>query len=389
MDSILREDLKKLIEAKPGSKVSIYLPTHRVTAETDQDRIRLKNALDTAEQQLLQADLRRPEAQELLAQASGLLDDDGFWRSQSDGLALFLSEEGMGRYRLPREFSEFVAVSDSFHIKPLIPLVGRNGRFYILALSLSEIRLLQANEYSADDLQVEQMPESIGEALRYDDPEQRLQFHTTTETPSGRGDRAAQFYGHGVGTKDEKKDRILRFFQQVAEDVHEVIGEEYAPMVLAGVDYLLPIFRQASEYSHVMEEGIHGNPEQLSEAELHARAWEIVAPRLQAARDRAEEEYHALKEGPRASNEIGEILSAGHRRLIDSLFVSQDDRLWGAYDIERDEIDIQDGPDGVNVDLLDLAAARTIAAGGEVFALSVDEIPDGEKIAAVFRDGME
>jgi hypothetical protein len=101
------------------------------------------------------------------------------------------------------------------------------------------------------------------------------------------------------------------------------------------------------------------------------------------------ERYHALKDGPQASNEIGKIISAGYRGLIDSLFVSREDQLWGAYDADQDEIDIHAGPDGANLDLLDLATARTIAGGGETFALSLEEIPDQEKIAAVFRDGME
>jgi hypothetical protein len=30
--------------------------------------------------------------------------------------------------------------------------------------------------------------------------------------------------------------------------------------VLAGVEYLLPIYREANTYPHLLAEGIHGNP---------------------------------------------------------------------------------------------------------------------------------
>jgi hypothetical protein len=41
-----------------------------------------------------------------------------------------------------------VVVTDRFHIKPLLPLLSGDGRFYVLALSQSEVRLLQGTRYS-------------------------------------------------------------------------------------------------------------------------------------------------------------------------------------------------------------------------------------------------
>lgn len=62
---------------------------------------------------------------------------------------------------------------------PLLPLLSGDGRFYILALSQNELRLLQATRYSVSEVDLEGVPESLSTALRYDVPEESLQWHTS------------------------------------------------------------------------------------------------------------------------------------------------------------------------------------------------------------------
>jgi hypothetical protein len=45
-----------------------------------------------------------------------------------------------------------VIVSERFHVKPLLPLLSGDGRFYVLALSQNEIRLLQGTRYSVEQV---------------------------------------------------------------------------------------------------------------------------------------------------------------------------------------------------------------------------------------------
>jgi hypothetical protein len=90
-------------------------------------------------------------------------------------------------------------------------------------------------------------------------------------------ERAAMFHGHGVG-KDDAKDNILRFFHLLDQGLYALLGKESAPLVLAGVDYLFPIYREANSYPHLMERGIAGNPEGLKGEELHEQGWRIVEP---------------------------------------------------------------------------------------------------------------
>src|SRR5512145_3070398 len=141
MDILNPADLKSLITQQGKWSVSLYMPTHRTGNEQQQNPIRLKNLLAEAETKLLANGLRRPEAEKLMRPAEELLWNAAFWQHQSDGLAIFLSDGFHVIYRLPNNFEELLIVSNSFHIKPLVPCLGRGIKFYVLAVSLNNVRL--------------------------------------------------------------------------------------------------------------------------------------------------------------------------------------------------------------------------------------------------------
>jgi hypothetical protein len=387
MDILTRDELRALTKKPDGSCVSIYMPTHRVGAEIQQDPIRLKNLLAEAEEHLLTRGLRTSEAKELLEPAGRLLQDGLFWQRQSDGLALFLSPEAFRYYRLPFDFKELVVVSDRFHVKPLVPLFGGDGQFYVLALSQNEVRLLQGTRYSVSEVDLEGVPTSLAEALRYNDPEKRFQFHTSTLTPGGKGGRPAIFHGHGVASADDPKEYILRYFHRVDEGLRDLLRDEQAPLVLAGVDYLLPIYREANTHPHLVDEGIEGNPEELRAEELHEQAWAIVQPLFLAAQKDAAAEYKQLAGtgSEQASGDPKEIIPAAYHGRVETLFVAIGLQQWGTFDPAANVVQLHREVKAGDEDLLDFAAVHTLLNGGTAFAVEPDKVPDEALLAAVFR----
>ncbi len=115
MNLLSTDELKALMERREGPCVSVFMPTHRRGAETQQDRIRFKNLLKQAEERLTHNGLRVPNAKELLQPAQALVQDSLFWSHQSDGLAVFFSGEGSRQFSLPFNFEELVVVADRFH----------------------------------------------------------------------------------------------------------------------------------------------------------------------------------------------------------------------------------------------------------------------------------
>jgi hypothetical protein len=61
---------------------------------------------------------------------------------------------------------------------------------------------------------------------------------------------------------------------------------------LAGVDYLLPLYRNVSDYKYLMEKGsISGNPEDRQPEDLQAEGWKIVNPHFKKSQQAAVARY--------------------------------------------------------------------------------------------------
>ncbi len=382
MDLLNKEILKGLIQRPNGWCVSIYMPTQKAFPETKQNPIRYKNLLREAEERLSQVGLRSSERKNLLEPARTLLKQGFFWRHQSNGLAVFLSDQGFHHYRLPIKFEELLVVTDRFHIKPLLPYFINEIRFNILALSQNEIRLFQCTGQSIEEVPLEGIPQSLTTALQYDDPEKQLQFRTQTSGRSGK--QVALFHGHGSGSEDAKNN-ILKFFQMVEQGLHPILNQEQVPMVLAGVDYLLPIYKEINRYPYLLEQGITGNPESLSADVLHKQAWTMVEPVFLTAREEAKGRYSQLSEGEQTTETLEEIVSRAYDGRIDILFVAVGIQQWGHFEPETHQVHLHLEAEPGDEDLLDFAAVHTFLNGGTVYALRPGEMPEGKSAAAIFR----
>ncbi len=385
MSILTRDDLTTLYQEREGVCVSIYMPTHPRTTETDQGRIQLKNLLAEAEKSLLAAGLRVPDAQKLLAPAQKFLWDKLFWRHQDEGLALFLSAETFYHYSLPYDFEAQAVVADRFYIKPLLPLLADDGQFFILALSQNQVRLLQGTRHSIREIDVPEIPASLAETTGAAGPEKQLQFHTGTG-PSGSGRRAAIFHGHSADNK-QSRTNTLRYFRQINNGLSVWLANEHAPLLLAGVDYLLPLYREVNSYPHLVEEVITGNPEKLRPEELRQQGWAIVEPLFQQARRQADSQYQQLigSGNEKAANDSIQIIQAAFYGRIETLFAALGQQMWGRFDPETGTVELHQEKERGDGDLLNAAVIQTMINGGTVYVARPEEMPDRNILAAVYR----
>ena len=383
LTTITRDDIQDLLQPQGSPCVSIYMPTFRAGVETQQNPIRLKNLLRSIQEKLAEAGLAETAAAELMAPVRELVEAPAFWQEASDGLAVFRSPEVFRVYLLPLELTELAVVENRFHLKPLLSLLEEGGRFYVLALSLKKIRLIAATRHRAEEVELPGVPHSLTEALG-DLTRQYSQFQPGTSAKTVA--RSPIFHGHGTG-EDNLKAEIVQFFNLADKALLKHMDRE-APVVLAGVEYLLPRYKETTELPRVLDEGLTGNAEGLSPEELRDKAWEIVEPVLTADRRKAAGLYGDLLGTGRASSRYEEILPAAHDGRIDALFVSRGVRLWGTYDLQSREVRLQQDQEAQqkgSEDLLDLAATRTFLNGGRVYAVPQQEVPDGQAMAAIFR----
>ena len=158
-------------------------------------------------------------------------------------------------------------------------------------------------------------------------------------------------------------------------------------MVLAGVDYLLPIYRETNSYPNLLEEGIEGNPEELNTKKLHQRAWKLVEPIFDEARQKAGKQFELLynKKNDLATDDLKTVVKASAYGCVDTLFVPLRIQFWGRFEPDRNQVVIDQEPNLENKDLLDYAAMQTILNSGQVFAVQPDELPGSGDLAAILR----
>ena len=379
MKNLTLDQIKGLAQQTASPSISIFLPTHRSGQDTQQDPIRLKNLLRDAEKQLLDGGMGPREAGALLQPAQALLDDANFWNHQHDGLAVFMSADDFHYYALPFSVEELLVVAQSYYVKPVLPLFTNNGHYFILAISQNEIRLFEGTRYGVGQIDLpEGTPESLEAALRLDGPQKTLQMH-----PGGGG---GMFHGQGPGD-EEQKVWIEQYLNLVDTSLKEIFREQNAPLVLAGVDYLLPMYRKVSEYPNIMEEGITGNPDHLRPEELQEQAWRIVETYFQQETKKIVEQYQQLADTDKATDNVEEIVAAAFNGRVDKLILSVENQIWGAFNPKDGKVMRSSNGQSkkYNLALLDFTAMHTLQNGGTVCALSQDEMPTDSPIAAVFR----
>jgi hypothetical protein len=375
MEKFTFEDLKQIMDQKADPCISIYLPMHRLGAETRQNPIRFRNTLNDIKKELDEKALDN----RILDQAYNMVEDNDFWQNQAEGLAMFISKDFFKYYRLPTEFIESHNISERFVIKPLVPVLTNDGKFFVLSLNQKSVHFFECTKYTCNELDVPELPKDIEEALGHEIPNTTLQFHSS----GGHGNMAIH---HGQGSmKDQQKDRVTRFFNEVDHGLEGILKEQKAPLIIAGVSYYLPYFRDVSSYQHIYEKSIEGNPEDLKANELHEKAWELIKPHFEKSEKEKREQFVATSGTPMTSNDPKVIAAAAFTGRIETLFIDKEDELWGKFDETGGNAEIHTKKTKGDQDLSDLISYYTLHHHGNVYVVESDNMPLQSRIAAIFR----
>jgi hypothetical protein len=358
------------------------MPTHVAGEQGQQDPVRLKNLLQAAEEQLSGQWLRAAESRKLLEAARSSPSDAPFWTARSHGLAMFIAPDVLLRYRLPVKLDELVIVNRRFHVKPLLPLLSGADRFFVLALSQKRVRIFEASRDAIHQLDVAGLPTDMETALNYAGADRGLQVHSAMRGALGK--QAAVFHGQG-GQADSHKDDLSQYFRMIDAALQPALREESAPLLLAGVEYLLPIYREVSSYPRLAEAELVGNCDYLTDHQIHQRVWPLMAPTFQAARETAAAKYRQLAGTGKASNDLREVVAAAFEGRIDTLFVDLHSLRWGAFDPQTGRLEEHPSHQPGDDDLLDLAAVEAIVRRGTVHSVEPAQVPGGRDAAAIFR----
>jgi hypothetical protein len=378
MKPFTTHELQRLLAPNPGPCISLFLPTHRHHPGTAQDPIRFKNLVTTATT-LLREQYTVKDVQALISPLEAVPSDD-FWRYQMDGLAVFSAPDLTVYYRVPMPLPELAVVADTFHVKPLLSLLQANRHFFVLVLSQNSVAFYEGSRYSLGRVNISELPTSLAETLPIERRDAVLNLHSTA------AGAPAVFHGQGTPKEENKKEDLLRFFRAIDNAIWELLREERAPLVLAGVGYYHPMYRAVSRYPYVTDQGVEGNFEQASVDDL----WVKVQPLINELRRKQEEEalgeYGRLAGRGQAIDDVHAIAQAAIRGQVRQLLIAEGAHCWGRFDQANGTIvsyptqqDVRDD------DILDDLAECVLARSGEVLLMPAAQMPTGSLIAALLR----
>lgn len=390
MKALSNKVMDKLIATTERPCISIYLAGHRGEGKpgVKQDQIKLKNFIKEARTKLLALGTDQAQSEALLAPLQAVLADDGFWMEQTEGIALFSAAGFFHSQRLPYNFDgqDLVVVADRFLLKPLLPFLCNQQEFFVLALDQHAVRLLHVENHHASEVPLpRRVPHNIATTLQYEEREQQQHFMSSRPERGNERGLNANFDATYHGGEADPKEEIVRYFKEIDHGLREIFNHLQSPLILAGVEYEIGLYRQHNTYPHLLAECIEGGARMLSDAELHQRGWQLVAPLIVQARAADAERFHELESKNRGSSELSEVVRAAYQGRVDTLFLATDIQRWGRYNPDDDTFVEHNEPQPGDIDLIDFAAHETLAKGGKLWPVKLAEMPAASPVAAIFR----
>jgi len=383
MEILPKEEFTELINYQGKNCISIYIPTHRSGVEVNekQDAIVFKNAFQAVNTQLQKQGLPSQEIETLLAPGFELYNNEIFWNSQLDGLAVFLANGFSKVIQLPFTVNEENYINSSFYISPLLPVITNREEFYLLVLSKHDAKFYQGNAFGLQRLQVAELPNGMDDVIRFEEKEGRQLFRQGGKGGTG----SAGFHGHGEGQLDDKANLGI-YFQEVDRTLFtEILHDKNAPLVLAGVEYLIPIYKGVSKYNHIAEEAITGNQEHESQLALFTKCREILTPYFEQQTKKALQNYYNQIATPLTSSMPEKVIPASFNAQISNLFICKGQHIWGTFNVTDNQIEIHPEKQDGDECLMNMAAAKTYSNGGSVYLLEPEKMPKESIIAAFMR----
>jgi hypothetical protein len=378
-----KEALQTLAGYEADNCISIYMPTHRSGVEVNEqvDLINFKNQLQKIESLLKEKNVDQTKIARILKPGYDLLRDDNFWLEMSSSLAVFIGDDSLQFIRMPGTTTEKLHISSSFLLSPLLPVLKNPEFFYLLIISKKQSKLFRVDSFGIKYIEVKELPNGVDDVVHFEEKDDQNLFRTGS---SGAG-QGANYHGIGGGKPDEKE-HISMYLDEVEETLwKEILGTANVPLVLGGVEYLIPIFKKVSRYNNIWETSLTGNLEHENEQTLFAQAMKIMEPYFQEPLRKALAGYGNQSATPLTSSAPTEIIPAAYYSRVAYLFVEKDTDIWGRFDVQKNSLKIHEQQMDGDENLVDKAIIRTILNGGEVHMVEKNDMPADSQMAAIMR----
>lgn len=366
------DDLRLLATAKgPCITIAIPLPNPLELP------VRLKNAIRSVTRKLEDTKPQSSDSMlEPVRELARTTENEGVW---SNGLIVFRSPDVFRYFFLHQAVPELHTVEERFQIRPLLAALAREQRFHLLGLSRREVRLFHCTHHRMEHASIRAvvLPNfRVWLATRKPD---HLLENRASAGPSVGSMKGVSF---GTNTDREREDaQLAHFFKAIDKGVTTLLRNDAAPLLLAGTEDEVALYRGVSTHPRLLDQYVHGSPDGLNERELHRRAMDIVMSLCSLPLQSAIAEFEKQRDIGRVSLDPEGVIKAAWEGGVADLFLSPRAEFIGRWNEQTYQV--ESGSPGE--DLLNAAALQTMLHGGQAFALGPEDMPEKREVAAVLR----
>ena len=277
MPAITKAAVEELRAFRAPHCVTMYVPFIKPEGSRDPNPILLKNLLREAGKSLHDRNVRQDVISRTLARPRELLENGELRPAGRAGLALFMHEDFFRFYQMPDDsVRQSVRIGNTFYVRQLRNALDGGEHYFLLALSHNGTRFFTGDRYSLRTLKLAQLQGGVRETLRIDEFPQSRELHPLG-SPLMHG-KGSEGYHQQYEVSQTDKTMLLDYFRRIDAMICPFLKRRGQPLILAGVEYLLPLYRQANTYPYLLTVGITGNFDRTNVAALHAKAQKVLAP---------------------------------------------------------------------------------------------------------------
>ena len=339
----------------------------------------VKNTIRALQKKLAERAIDRGTSADLIEPIQDLATAVQTTRLWAHALILFRSPGLFRHYLLHGRFQNMQTLGDRFQVRPLLQTLAHGTRFYLLALSQHHVRLLLCTQHHAEPVDTgADIPLSLAAWMNSRQPDHLLASRSAAG-PSVGGMKGVV---SGTSTDRDRTDRYLaHFFKEIDKAVTSLLRGETCPLVLAGVEREIAIYRRVSSYRPTLDKAAIGSPDGMPDRELHERAMEAIMSTFTDPLRKAISDIREYAGTARASTDPRTIVQAAFQGRVLDLLIASNAECWGAWNEEMQDVEAENARE----ELLNAASLQTIRDGGRAFVLRESDMPAGAAAAALFR----
>ncbi|MEO7425152.1 MAG: hypothetical protein ABI036_08190 [Fibrobacteria bacterium] len=378
------KDLAFLTQAGASLKLSLYFPFGKSWREPMMERTALKDLRRNAADVLRNRGALSGGIEAILGPLDSLLADTQAFQYGGEGMAFFSDGENATAVVLRKAPAPCVQIDSRFRLDGVLDQVSGRDRFYLLSLSQHAVRLWDCDGVSMLPISLEGLETDIRNTPHFQQAEYQAVFHSGAS--SGHG-HSSSYAGIGLSDGSRMKKEIEVFFRAIDHGIQSRLPAKRQPLVLAGVGFLLPIYRTVNTYSALLASELPGNAEALGTPEdLHHRADALLQDSGILERNQALGTYVENLTRARSCAGYTDLVPLAVQGRLSHLFLAQGVEQWGEFEEANGRTTLFEGYRDGAVDLANLACVNAILTGAKAYAVPAGEMPSGAPIAGLYRE---